>query len=262
MRDKHNGNVDLAPDLHQVVLHFCAGLSIQRAKGLIHQQHTGGRGKGARNGHTLLHTARKLVWKCRCKLFQPDHLEPLHGLPLGFQPVNAPHLDPEHDVATHIKPREQRVFLKDHSPVRPRTTHRFAVHKNLPACGVLQTGKNTHQSGLATARWPNHTDKLAPVDAKLYGVKGDSPVLFLGKDLGNTVNFQNIITLFYLRHSCGHVWWQNTIVRERMLYMISHQPFSLFHVNSLPPITPRTISVPRPTMPIRAMAAKTLSKCW
>src|SRR5689334_5321744 len=55
--DEDDGDVDLAPELEQVNLHAAAGLSIERAKWLVHQEDARLIGQSAHNGNALFHAA-------------------------------------------------------------------------------------------------------------------------------------------------------------------------------------------------------------
>ena len=46
---------------HELLLHDDAGLRVERAEGLVHQQHLGLEHIGARDRDALLHAARELV---------------------------------------------------------------------------------------------------------------------------------------------------------------------------------------------------------
>src|SRR4051812_20660197 len=59
MRDKEDRGAGRAPDLPQLALHGATCLSIERAEGLIHEQHLGLVGERARNLDALLHAARQ-----------------------------------------------------------------------------------------------------------------------------------------------------------------------------------------------------------
>src|SRR3989344_118254 len=69
--EKHRLALGL-PDAQQQLLHEHAGLVVERAEGLVHQQDLGVVGQRARNGGALLHAARQLLWKMLLEAAQAD----------------------------------------------------------------------------------------------------------------------------------------------------------------------------------------------
>ena len=59
-----------AREADELLLHHDAGLRVERAEGLVHQQHLGIEHIGARDGDALLHAARKLVRERRRRAFR------------------------------------------------------------------------------------------------------------------------------------------------------------------------------------------------
>ena len=127
MRDEHDGDVDLAPDFQQMRLHAGACLRVECAEGLVHQQNTRLIGERAHNRHPLLHAARQLMRIRFGEFFEPDQLQPLQCLRLGFVVALAVDLEAEHHVLLHGQPREQRITLEHHPAITARLGHRLAL---------------------------------------------------------------------------------------------------------------------------------------
>jgi hypothetical protein len=100
VRDHEHGLLRLAHDAHQLVLDGAARQRVQRAKGLVQQQHLGLDGKRPRNAHALLHAARELAGLLvngRLRPTMRDELFHMH-IDLGARPFGPARLDGEGDV--------------------------------------------------------------------------------------------------------------------------------------------------------------------
>src|SRR5207244_1589480 len=62
MGDKHHRLLAMLPHLEQLQIELFAGNGIERTKRLVHQQYRGTEQERTRQGDTLLHTSRELVW--------------------------------------------------------------------------------------------------------------------------------------------------------------------------------------------------------
>ena len=114
-----------------------AGLAVQRAKGFIHQQVSGIIGQSPRNRNPLLHAARQLrgvvIGKARKAHFAQVVLNQTGTLLLG-QATAARAVG---HVLRHSQPREERVALKHHAPIRPRPVNWRAPHDDRTARAIL-----------------------------------------------------------------------------------------------------------------------------
>ena len=112
------------PDAKQKFLHQLAGLMIECAERLIHEQHARPIGERSRQRSALLHAARQLLRVVVLESIQPDFRdEALRNLNL-LRPRQASFAQPETDVVEHAQPGEQRVALKHHAPVGAGSANR------------------------------------------------------------------------------------------------------------------------------------------
>ena len=70
------------PDPEQLLLHHLAGLGVEGAERLVHEEHGGMIGEDAGDGHALLHPARQLAGELVLVLGEADQREiPARGRP-------------------------------------------------------------------------------------------------------------------------------------------------------------------------------------
>ena len=161
MGHENDRDVDVVPDLQQVVLHLGAGLRIQCAEGFVHQQHPRLGRKGAGDRDTLLHAAGKLAGVVVRIFFQTDDVQPLQRHVFGAVAADAAHFQREHDVLLDRQPREQGVFLKHHSALRARFRDRFAVQQDFSGSRGFKPGQNPDQRRFAAAGGTDDRKKFA-----------------------------------------------------------------------------------------------------
>ena len=75
MGDEKNGDIEVLPDIQQMVLHAGTGLRIECAEGLIHEQDARLVDQRTGNCHALAHTARKFVRTLVVSVRQVNQLE-------------------------------------------------------------------------------------------------------------------------------------------------------------------------------------------
>ena len=73
--DEEHGLLVRAPDAGQLLLHDPAGLRIERAERLVHQQNRRIIGEDARDLQALAHAARKLAGMMVLEAFEPDQAD-------------------------------------------------------------------------------------------------------------------------------------------------------------------------------------------
>ena len=117
MGDEQHGLVGILPNPEQELLHQRAGLAVERAKGLVHEQNFRIIGERARQCHALHHPAGELFWIGALETLEPDFGQkfacdpcPLCGFDLG-------NLEPELDILAHREPVEECIGLKDHAAI-------------------------------------------------------------------------------------------------------------------------------------------------
>ena len=100
VRDEHHGLARALPELEHRFLHRRLGLHVERGERLVHQQHVGRVGVGAREVDALAHAARQLLGIRLAERRQPDRRR-TSGRP-GCSPLGLRHaarLGPVLDVA-------------------------------------------------------------------------------------------------------------------------------------------------------------------
>ena len=104
--DEEAGLLILLPGLQQLGLELGAGLGVQGAEGLVHEQHLGIRRIGPGDGYPLLHAAGKLLGIVVRKLGQVHLFQVLHGQLVGLLAFDALHLQGKAHVFLNGQPGE------------------------------------------------------------------------------------------------------------------------------------------------------------
>ena len=144
------GVVQVAQPLAQLGAH----LGVERAEGLVEQQHLGLDGQRPGQGHALALAARELRGVAVAQVRQADQLEqlvhPRRDLGLGA----AADLEPEGHVAPHRQVAEGRVVLEaeaDAAAAGRRGGQVLALDAHGPGVGRVEPGDDAQQGGLAAA---------------------------------------------------------------------------------------------------------------
>ena len=90
MGDEQHRLAVALPDVEQVVLQPRAGMRIERAERLVHQQHFGMIGQRARQRDALLHAAGQFLRIEILKALEADHLDQRAALRFGFAQASRP----------------------------------------------------------------------------------------------------------------------------------------------------------------------------
>ena len=154
MGDKQHGFFLGFPDAQQQLLHQLAGLVVQGAKRLVHQQHARAVGQGSGNGHALLHATRELLRKMVLEAAQA-HL--VDECSCGFELYSAWQAalsQAKTNIFLHGQPGKQGVALEHHATVGAWALDGSAVKQHLAAGLGVQAGNNAQQSALAAAAGP------------------------------------------------------------------------------------------------------------
>src|SRR3989442_1488420 len=150
--DEEHGLVTALPHVEQQLLHHQTRLGVERAEGLVHQQHLRLHHEHARDAHALLHSAGELRRVVGREAFEPHLREqrvdpgPVH---LGR---HAPRLRAERDVVEHGVPGEEGGLLEDDGAARVRALDGRAVRPPLAGGGPVEAGPHVEERGLAAAR--------------------------------------------------------------------------------------------------------------
>jgi alkanesulfonate monooxygenase len=162
--DKDRSGRDLAPDVEQNLLHHGARLRIERAEGLVHQQHPRLVDQNPRDLDALLHPAGQLRRIKRLEAGKTDQLQDGIGGAVALGAGDAAHLWAEGHVVPHPFPRKQGVLLKHHAAVRARPHDRLSVDRELARRDRQMSGQRTEQRGLAAAGRAENADEFARRD--------------------------------------------------------------------------------------------------
>src|SRR5215468_5867706 len=163
VRDKQNCTRSLIPDLEQKLLHFTAGLSVESAKRLVHQDHRGSQGQRARDGDALLHSSGKRLGIHACEFREPHGLEQVADCLLALVFRHTIDLQSVSNVVFHRKPGKRGVFLEHHAAIFAWTVHRLAIYQNLATIRMVEAGNHPKQSGFAAAGRAKQHAKFADV---------------------------------------------------------------------------------------------------
>jgi hypothetical protein len=156
------------PDGLEQLLHVHARLRIQRAKGLVHEQHRRVHRERAGQAGTHLHPAGELVGQRVLEAVELHAADELTGTRLALRTRHSPGRQGELQVAQHRHPREERGLLEHEQPVGPRPADALAVDGHGAAGGLHVAGQRVQQRGLAAARGPQQADELARADVEVH----------------------------------------------------------------------------------------------
>ena len=172
--DEDAGDVDLVVQPPQPSAQFLAHLGVERAEGLVEQQHLRLDRERARQGDALALAAGELRGIAVGEAVELHELQQLvHArADLGFGRPLAPrlHAQPEGDVLEHRHVAEQRVMLEDETDLalaHADGARVLAVEQHLAGVRRLQPGDDAQQRGLARARQTQQRDQLAGLDVQV-----------------------------------------------------------------------------------------------
>ena len=157
--DDHHRDAKLLVDVLDQLQDGMGGVGVQRAGGLIAQQHLGVRCQRAGNGNALLLTAGQLCRVGIGLIGQTHHFQQLSGTLFGIRLFRTRQLHGEADVLQAGALHQQVELLEDHSDVaaalaqlgRGQALHGSAVNDDAALRGALQQIDAAHQRGFARA---------------------------------------------------------------------------------------------------------------
>ena len=187
MGDKDAGHVQFVVQSAQPAAQLFAHLGVQRAKGLIQQQHLGFDRQGPRQGDALPLTARQLR---RVAIGQPVQLhqaqQVMHPTPnLRFGGACRPraHAQAKSDVLKHRHVAKQRVVLEHKADLALAHMHVgrvFAAESDAACVGGFEASNDAQQRGLAATRRTQEGQQLARADVQADVVeRGERTELFV-----------------------------------------------------------------------------------
>src|SRR5574343_948923 len=162
VRDQDHVEALLGPEVAQRAPQFLAGEGVERAEGLVEQQHRGLVDECAADAGALLHAARQLPGVFVFVAAQTHGLQQLagtgHVLVFLLLEAGAGGLDDlqrQQNVVERAAPGQQRRGLKGHAADLEGTGDRLAVDQDAPFAGHLQAGGEFHEGGLAAVSFFN-----------------------------------------------------------------------------------------------------------
>src|SRR5690606_25782269 len=164
--DEHDGLLMVLADLEQEVLHAQPGERIERGEGLIEEEHIRLCSQATREPHALGHAAGELVRPGIGALAQPDLGEESRDA-VGLRALALATARTERDVAGNGSPGQQPWLLEDDGTALVRDGNAATADGDLSADGLLQTGDQAQDGGLATAARAENRNELAAIDSKV-----------------------------------------------------------------------------------------------
>ena len=211
MGDHHDGDAQPPVDVLQKRQDRLGGHGIQRAGGLVAEQHLRIGGQGAGDGHALLLAAGELRGIGVRLVRQAHDLQQLLHAPVGLLPRHMGQLQRIAHVLRHGGLHQQVELLKDHAhalaqlPQLPRVHVEdvLPVHQNPPGCGRLQPVHAADQRGLARAAQADDAEDLALLHVQAH-VAHRVHFPALGDEcLGHIFQFQHRHTSRYIAKNGG-----------------------------------------------------------
>ena len=203
--DEEDGDVYLAPDLQKVALHLRAGLGIERAEGLVHDEDARFVGEGTSDGDALLHAAGEFMRIRILELREADHLQPLTRFGFGGELAFAAHLQAEHDVALYGEPWEEGVTLEDHAAIGTGFTDVSAIEQSDTAAAFVKSGDDADEGRFAAARRADDGDELAAMDVERDPVEHSACGAVLTEGFLQVLHAQDDGALLDALEACGDV---------------------------------------------------------
>ena len=154
----------LLPEPQEQQVHLVARERVERAEGLVHQEHGGVLRERPHDRRPLLHAAGELA---RVRLLEADEA----GLVEELRDPRLVRLSPldlewELEVLPQVAPREEVRLLEDHPDLaRARPGHRRAVEQHPPAGQGVKAGHRPQERRLAAAARTEDADELTVAHA-------------------------------------------------------------------------------------------------
>src|SRR5574337_1279880 len=172
VRDEHHRLALGLPDAQQKLLHEHAGLVVERAEGLVHEQDLGVVGQGPGNRRALLHAARELLGEMLLEATQPHLGDEVGRALLLLRLGHAALAQAEADVLLDGEPGKQRVALEHHATVGSRPRNRLPAQQH-PARGwMVQPGNDAQHGRFAAAKGPENGHEVVLLHVEIDGQQG------------------------------------------------------------------------------------------
>jgi len=194
-----DGRLQLLQQALELRAHLQAQQRVQVAQRLVHQQHVGVVGDGARQGHPLALAAAQLGGVALQQLLDVEQLGGRLGPALDLGVGLVLHAQAERDVLEDGHVREDRVALEDHRDAalaHGQVGHVAAAEVDASPVHLLQPGDAAQQGGLAAAARPQQDDELAVGDDQAHVLDRDDLAEFFAHvfntDLGHKKNLVSV----------------------------------------------------------------------
>jgi len=172
VRDEHHGFAETLPQVAQLLLHDLAGLRVESAERLVHQQDRRLAGQHARDGDGLLHATGQPVRERVLEAVELDHVdEGLRGAP-AFRLGNAALGEAIFHIAEHGFPGKQGEMLEHDAAVRPRFADCGAAHADFAGRAGHEAADHVQQRALTAAARSDDGDEFALADRQRDPIDG------------------------------------------------------------------------------------------
>ena len=202
MRDQQYGRAGGPPDLQQFVTHDQPRLRVERAKGLVEQDHARLHHQRPRDADALAHAARKLNRIGLGEIDQPHQPQRIVEPARDLRCLDAVAAQAEHDVVGDVEPGKGRILLEhDADALGHAAIERATFEQHLSAGRLRQAGEHVEQRRLPAAGRADHRIEFAPPQAQLgSGERVDAA----GIDAGDAPHFGVEVVPGSLAHRTVH----------------------------------------------------------
>src|SRR5579883_2089198 len=169
--DEDHGLARMLPDAQQLHLHQAAGLRVERAEGLVHQQDARIDGERAGDCRALLHAARELRGIAVLEPAETDEIDEGAGAPLALIPRYPLFFKTVKNILQNRLPGKQGKVLKDNATVGTGAGNRLAFDQDRAGLDRQKAADQIEQCALAAAAWTEQRDELAVAHAERYLVE-------------------------------------------------------------------------------------------
>ena len=173
-------------ELFHPMAQFSANDGVQRAKGLVEQEHPRLDRQSPRKRHSLSLAPRELGRVVLGLVFQFHQRQQLFHTGVDLLGGSLAHLEPEAHVLRDVHVTKRRVVLKTETNVavaRVDVGHVLAVDDDTSLVGPLESADEFQQRRLARARWPEHRRQRAVDDLGADVLDGVGRAVVLGEVL-------------------------------------------------------------------------------
>ncbi len=176
MGDDQDGGGLGGVDLQQQVLHAQPGEGVERAEGLVQQQHLGAAGEGPGERGALGHAARDLAGAQVRGVLEADELQQVPH-PVAARGAVGAAGQAEGDVLLECAPGQQARLLEGDGGAVVGARQGRAADPDHSRAGAVQACDQAQQGGLAAAGGAHHGDDLARAELDVEAAQHVVPAL-------------------------------------------------------------------------------------